>query len=147
MSFEVLSNAFRSVPMRNNFGEFESGLAVLLVHVQKRRERVASTTTETVQETMQKLKDFERKKKELTYSGKELNSDEQLEVRKIEERIEQASTKLKDLMNTKTEETKSRTQDAPKPKLLDDDDDEQPKTRITSTPFNFEQDFYPAHST
>ena len=133
--------------MRNNFGEFESGLAVLLVHVQKNRSRIASTTTETVQETMRTLNDFQRKKEELTYSGKELNLEEQLEVRKIEEHIEQASTKLTDLMNTKTEETKSSTQDAPKPKLLDDDDEDSQKTRITSTPFNFEQDFYPTHST
>ena len=133
--------------MRNNFGEFESGLAVLLVHVQKSKSKGDSTATETVQETMRTINEFERKKEKLTYGGKELNSEEQLEVRKIEESIAQANTKLFHLMSTQTEETKFGTEVAPKPKLLEDDDDEYLRKRITSTPFNFEQDFYTAHST
>ena len=61
--------------------------------------------------------------------------EERLEVTKIEEQIEQAQTKLNDMMRRKTEESKSATKDTAA-KLLEDYDTGTDISRINSKHFN-----------
>ena len=132
--------------MLNNFGEIESGLAVLLVHVQKSMvsKKLASSTTATVQQMMRSLNDL-MKENEQAKTREDLTFEERLEVKKIDDHIRQARTKLDDLMRIKTEETKSATKD-PAAKLLEDNDTEATISRVNSKPFDFVENIFPTLS-
>ena len=127
--------------MLNNFGEIESGLSVLLVHVQKSMvaKKLASSTTATVQQQMRSLNDL-MKQNEQQKTREDLTIEERLEVKKIDDHIRQARTKLDDLMRIKTEETKSATKDAAT-KLLEDTDTT--ISRVNSKQFDFLEDIFP----
>ena len=132
--------------MLNNFGEVESGLAVLLVHVQKNMvaKKLVCSTTADVQQMMRNLNDL--MKENIQMKGRDdLTIEESIEVKKIDDDIKQAQEKLEHLIKIKTEETKSATKD-PKAKLLEDDDAVTKSRRVTSKPFDFVDDIFPTLS-
>ena len=118
--------------MCNNYGEFESGLAVLLVHVQTSMlaKKLASSKTVTVQHMMRSLTELEK-----TKTSGALNLEE---LHEIEQHIEKARSKLTALMHSKTEETKTAPIDA-ETKLLEEGDTGCSVNRIAGKPFHFDE--------
>ena len=135
---------FRSVTMRNNFGEIESPLSVLLVHVQKNmvEQRLASSTTGTVQQSMLSLKNL-MKENEEAKARQDLTLEERLEVKNIEEQIEIAQAKLTEMMMKKTEETKEGKDKDSKSKLMEDYDTGTNVQKIQGTDFDFIENIFP----
>ena len=78
--------------MRNSFGEIESPLSVLLIHVQKNMvaQRLASSTTGTVQQMMLSLNNL-MKENEQAKARQDLTLQQRLQVKNIEEQIEKLS--------------------------------------------------------
>ena len=130
--------------MRNSFGEIESPLSVLLIHVQKNMvaQRLASSTTGTVQQMMLNLNNM-MKENEEAKSRQELTLEERLEVKKIEEQIEIFQARLKEMMMKKTEETKEGIDKDSKSKLMEDYDTGTNVHKIQSTDFDFIENIFP----
>ena len=123
--------------MLNNFAEAESGLPVLLVHVQKSMpEMFINMTGKTdIQDMMRNLQirmtetAKAKKKGDLTY-------DENLKITHEEEQNNTLLEDLAEMIKKQTEETKENK----------DEKEEQQETnitKITSTPFNFQDDIFP----
>ena len=144
MHFQYYIICCRSVTMRNNFGEIESSLSVLLVHVQKNmvEQRLASSTTGTVQQSMLSLKNL-MKENEEAKARQDLTLEERLEVKNIEEQIEIAQAKLTEMMMKKTEETKEGKDKDSKSKLMEDYDTGTNVHKIQSTDFDFIENIFP----
>ena len=123
--------------MRNNFGEVESGLPVLLVHVQKRMISKCLATG-TVQDMMRKLQSkmaetAEAKKRDgLTWEEHLKITDEENQITVLLEEL----TEMMNEMTKKTEEIKENKEEK-------DEQQETNVTKITSIPFNFHDDIFP----
>ena len=130
--------------MRNSFGEIESPLSVLLVHAQKNmlEQRLASSTTGTVQQSMLSLKNL-MKENEEAKARQDLTLEERLEVKNIEEQIEIAQAKLTEMMMKKTEETKEGKDKDSKSKLMEDYDTGTNVQKIQGTDFDFIENVFP----
>ena len=130
--------------MRNNFGEIESPLSVLLVHVQKNmvEQRLASSTTGTVQQSMLSLKNL-MKENEEAKARQDLTLQQRLEVKNIEEQIEKSQAKLTEMMKKKTEETKEGKDKDSKSKLMEDYDTGTNVHKIQGTDFDFIENIFP----
>ena len=124
--------------MLNNFAEAESGLPVLLVHVQKSMpEMFKNMTGKTdIQDMMRNLQIRMTETAKAKKKGG-LTCDENL---KITHEEEQNNTLLEDdlavMIKRQTEETKENK----------DEKEEQQETNVTkiaSTPFNFQDDIFP----
>lgn len=128
--------------MLNSFGEVESGLSALLVHVQKNmiEERFAGSTTRTVQEEYRKVVEMEKENKQAKLR-QDMTLEQRLEVKNIEEQIEIVQAKLTQTMNKKIEETKNAKDD--RSQLLDEYDTEAKVTKITSKQFDFIGEIFP----
>ena len=128
--------------MLNNFGEVESGLSALLVHVQKKMlgEKFASSTTSTVQEEMPKLMKM-MKENEQAKLRQDMTSEQRLEVENIEEQIEIVYAKLSQILEKKTEETKNAKDD--RKEFLDEYDTGAKVTKIISKQFDFIGEIFP----
>lgn len=133
--------------MQNNFGEIESALAVLLVHVQQNMvaERLASSTTGTVQEMMRNLIVLQ-KENEHAKTRQDLTLEERLELKNMGEQIEIAHSKLTDMMTRKTEETKGGKEKDNKSKLREEYDTGTNVNKLTSKQFDFIEDIFPTLS-
>ena len=128
--------------MLNSFGEVESGLSALLVHVQKNmiEERFAGSTTRTVQEEYRKVVEMEKENKQAKLR-QDMTLEQRLEVKNIEEQIEIVQAKLTQTMNKKIEETKNAKDDISQ--LLDEYDTQAKVTKITSKEFDFIGEIFP----
>jgi hypothetical protein len=126
----------------NSFGEVESGLSALLVHVQKNmiEERFAGSTTRTVQEEYRKVVEMEKENKQAKLR-QDMTLEQRLEVKNIEEQIEIVQAKLTQTMNKKIEETKNAKDD--RSQLLDEYDTEAKVTKITSKQLDFIGEIFP----
>ena len=124
--------------MLNNFGEIESGLSVLLVHVQKHMlaSRLYDSTTGNVQDMMVATTKL-MKENDQAKLRQDLTIEERLEVKNIEEQIDLAQAKLRDMMTRKTNETKEGKDNKSKIKEDLNDDSNTNGSRVASKPFNF----------
>ena len=119
--------------MLNNFGEIESGLSALLVHVQKKMDplKMESSTTRTVQQEMQKCTEM-MKENEQAKLRQDMTMEQRLEVQNIEEQIEIVRAKLTQIMTKKIDESKNAKDD-----MATKDDNEAKVTKINSKQFDF----------
>ena len=118
--------------MLNNFGEAESGLPVLLVHIQKSMPEMFKNCTGTVQDMMRKLqikmKETAEAKQKAGLSCDRITHEEEENKALLED--------LAEMINKRTEETKENKEEK-------DEQQETNVTKIISTPFNFLEDIFP----
>ena len=105
-------------------------------------QRLASSTTGTVQQMMLNLNNM-MKENEEAKSRQELTLEERLEVKKIEEQIEMMQAKLTEMMMKKTEETKEGKDKDSKSKLMEDYDTGTNVQKIQGTDFDFIENIFP----
>ena len=114
--------------MLNNFGEVESGLPVLLVHVQKRM-MSKCLVTGTVQDMMRELQ-IKMAENAKAKKRDDLASDEHLKKTPEEDQINALLKELTEMINEMTKKTEEIKENK-------EEDTETNVTKITSKPFNF----------
>ena len=114
--------------MLNNFGEVESGLPVLLVHVQKRM-MSKCLVTGTVQDMMRELQ-IKMAENAKAKKRDDLTSDEHLKKSPEEDQINALLKELTEMINEMTKKTEEIKENK-------EEDTETNVTKITSKPFNF----------
>ena len=114
--------------MLNNFGEVESGLPVLLVHVQKRM-MSKCLVTGTVQDMMRELQ-IKMAENAKAKKRDDLTSDEPLKKSPEEDQINALLKELTEMINEMTKKTEEIKENK-------EEDTETNVTKITSKPFNF----------